>query len=67
MSYAVCVIYVKNAINDIFDNYYYDIMLAINMSIWVSKEALGPQECSPLSKNILNIGFTSEKLKNMMI
>ena len=43
MSCSVCVIYVKNGINDIFDMYCILHMTSINMSIWVSKEALGPQ------------------------
>ena len=42
-------IHVKYVIYDIFDMYdIHDIwhMTLTNMSIWVSKEALGPQECS---------------------
>ena len=42
-------------------------MTAINMSIWVSKEASGPQECSHMAENILKVVCTAKKLKNMMI
>ena len=37
------------------------------MLIWVSKEALLPQECSHMSLKILNIDFTAKKFKNMII
>ena len=37
------------------------------MSIWVSKEALGPQECSPMPNNALRIGFDAKILKNVII
>ena len=36
------------------------------LSILVSKEALGPQKCSPVSSNSLKIDFTAEKIKSSM-
>ena len=50
-------------IYDIFDIYdIHDIwhMTCINMSIWVSKEALGPQECSQPSYIVYKIVFRAK-------
>ena len=48
MSDAKCVIYVKNAKNAIFNAYAIPPMSYIDMAIWVSKDASGPQECRPM-------------------
>ena len=51
MSYAKCVIYVKNAKNAIFYVYAIRCMSYIYMAIWVSKDAYGPQEYRPMQVN----------------
>ena len=48
MSDAEGVIYVKNAKNAIFNAYAIRPMLYVDMAIWVSKDASGPQECRPM-------------------
>ena len=59
MADAKCVIYVKNAKNAIFDAYAMRHMSNIDMAIWVSKDASGPQECRPMSSNNFKLGLTA--------
>ena len=59
MSDAKCVIYVKNAKNATFDMHAIPHMLNIDMAIWVSKDASGPQECRPMPLNNFWIGLTA--------
>ena len=40
--------------------------MVISMSIWVSKEALGPQECIPPTKSIPNTIFKGKKRKTLV-
>ena len=63
MLYAKCVIYVKNAKNAIFDAYAIRHMSYIDMAIWVSKDALGPQECRQMPLNNLWISLTAQIFK----
>ena len=65
MSNARCVIYVINAINDIFDVYSIGLVSHKNMSIWVSNEASGPQEyrTMPVTKRL--IYHIAEKAKTL--
>ena len=51
MSDAKYVIYVKNAKKAIFDTYAIRHMSYIDMAIWVSKDAYGPQEYRPMQVN----------------
>ena len=53
MSDVKCVIYVKNAKNAIFDVNAIQHMLCLDMAIWVSKDALGPQEYRSIPLNSL--------------
>ena len=62
-SHAKCVIYVKKAKNAIFDAYAIWLMSYIDIAIWVSKDASGPQECRPMPLNNLWIGLTSWNFK----
>ena len=64
MSNARRVIYVINAINDIFDAYGIGLVSHKNMSIWVLNEASGPQEyrTMPVTKCLIN--FIAEKPKH---
>ena len=64
MSNAICVIYVKNAINATFDAGCIPHLLLTNRSIWVSKEASGPQECSHTPQIIIETGLNAEKYEN---
>ena len=56
----IYMVYVKNVIYDIFDTYDIWHMTYINMSIWVSKEALEPQECSQPSYISYKIVFRAK-------
>ena len=60
---AICVIYVKNAKNAIFDAYAIRHMSNIDMAIWVSKNASGPLECRPIPINNFWIRLTSWNVK----
>ena len=57
--YAISVI---NAINGIFDALAICHKLVQCMSIWVSKEAFGPQECSQRLKKSKFVGSRGQKL-----
>ena len=52
MSNARCVIYVINAVNDIFDAYDIGPVSHKNMSIWVSNEAAGPHKYRTMPLNV---------------
>ena len=64
---AMCVIYVKNAKNAIFDAYAIRHMSYIDMAIWVSKDALGPQECRQMLLNSLQMGLPAQNLKKLTL
>ena len=53
MADAKCVIYVKNAKNAKFDIYAISHMSHIDMALWVSKDAPGPQEWTPIPLDML--------------
>ena len=67
MSNDVFVIYVKNAKKSIFDAYAIWHMSYIDMAIWVSKDALGPQECRQMPLNSLQMGLTAQNLKKLTL
>ena len=56
---AKCVIHVKNGKDAIFEAYAIRHIIYIGMSIWVSKDASGLQECRPMPLNDLWIGLTA--------
>ena len=57
MSNTNCVIYVKNAKNALFDAYAIKLISYIDMAIWVSKHASGPQEYTPMPLHKFRIGL----------
>ena len=67
MSGAVCVIYVKNAKNAIFEAYDILHVSGLDMAIWVSKVVSEPQECRPKPLNNFSIGLMAKNLKNLTI
>ena len=62
MSYTKYVISVINAINDIFDALVVCHKQVQCMAIWVSKEALEPQECSQRLYKSTFVGSKGQKL-----
>ena len=64
MSDAICVIYVKNAKNAIFDAYTIWPISHLYMAIWVSKDASGSQKCRPIP---LSNSFTDLHARNIKI
>ena len=65
MSNARCVIYVINAVYDIFDAYGIGLVSHKNMSIWVSNEVSGHQEYRTIPVTKCLIDFIAEKAKTL--